>query len=126
MVIAEEGQRLTRFVADLLDFSGLRGGALTVRPEVNAVEDLLGAAIQQVSGAFDGRELKANIDTGEPILLARFDFVHALRILVNRELERIDPHAVDRPLIVPPALASHREGARRDEGHARELEPAHS
>jgi two-component system sensor histidine kinase KdpD len=83
LVIAQEADRLGRFVGDLLDFSELRAGASHIRPELNAVEDLLGAAIQRVSGALAGHELRAQIDPGDPILLGRFDFVHTLRIIVN-------------------------------------------
>jgi signal transduction histidine kinase len=36
-----------------------------------------------VSGAFAGRELRTSIAWSEPVLVGRFDFVHALRILVN-------------------------------------------
>jgi K+-sensing histidine kinase KdpD len=37
-------------VADLLDLSRLNAGSFSVVPEVNAVEDLFGAALQRVSG----------------------------------------------------------------------------
>jgi two-component system sensor histidine kinase KdpD len=82
-VIAEESARLTRFVGDLLDFSSLQAGALRVHPEINAVEDLVGAAIQQVTPAFAGRDIKASLDTAEPVLVASFDFVPTLHIVVN-------------------------------------------
>lgn len=81
--IEEEADRLNQFVADLLDLSRLAGGALVVRPEVNAVDDLVGAALQRLSGSLDGRTIDVSLDPAEPVLLGRFDFVHALRILVN-------------------------------------------
>lgn len=83
LVIAQEADRLGRFAGDLLDLSRLESGALALRPEVNAAEDVLGAAIQRVSGAVGGREVRASIDTSAPLLLARLDFVATLRILVN-------------------------------------------
>jgi two-component system sensor histidine kinase KdpD len=83
VTIEEESNRLNRFVADLLDLSRIAGGALVVAPEVNAVEDLLGAALQRVSGALNGRTLDVALGAGEPMLVGRFDFVHSLRILVN-------------------------------------------
>lgn len=82
-VIEEEADRLNRFVADLLDLSRLAGGALTVTPEVNAAEDLVGAALQRITGAALGRQISVHLDPGEPLILGRFDFVHSLRILVN-------------------------------------------
>jgi two-component system, OmpR family, sensor histidine kinase KdpD len=81
--IEQQADRLNRMVADLLDLSRLNAGELPVRAEVNAAEDLVGAAIQQVSAAFAGRELRTSIAWTEPVLVGRFDFVHALRILVN-------------------------------------------
>ena len=81
--IEEEADRLNRFVADLLDLSRLNGGAFTVTPELNAVEDLFGAALQRASGLLREHEVKVALDTAEPLLLGRFDFVHSLRIVVN-------------------------------------------
>lgn len=83
VTIEEEADRLNRFVADLLDLSRIAGGALVVAAEVNAVEDLLGAALQRVSGALNGRTLDVSLGAGEPMLVGRFDFAHSLRILVN-------------------------------------------
>jgi len=81
--IEEEADRLNRFVADLLDLSRLNAGSFDVTPEVNAVEDLVGAAIQRASGMLRGHELRVTLDTAEPLLVGRFDFVHSLRVVVN-------------------------------------------
>ncbi|HYD51900.1 MAG TPA: ATP-binding protein, partial [Gemmatimonadaceae bacterium] len=81
--IEEEADRLNRFVADLLDLSRLTGGALRVAPEINAVDDLLGAALQRVAGVLGPREVRVRMPRGEPLLVGRFDFVHTLRILAN-------------------------------------------
>jgi len=83
VTIEEEADRLNRFVADLLDLSRLAGGALVVTPELNAAEDLVGAALQRVSGAAGGRAIDVSLDPAEPLLVGRFDFVHSLRVLVN-------------------------------------------
>jgi two-component system sensor histidine kinase KdpD len=83
LTIHEEANRLNRLVADLLDLSRLAGGALTVSTEIEAADDLVGAALQRVSGALNGHEINVNLDPADPLLLGRFDFVHSLRILVN-------------------------------------------
>ena len=83
VIIEEEADRLNRFVANLLDLSSITGGALSLSPEVIPADDLLGAAIQRVSGALNGRTVDASIAPGDPVILGRFDFVHSLRILGN-------------------------------------------
>ncbi len=82
-IIEQQADRLNHMVADLLDLSRLNAGGLPMEPEINAAEDLVGAALQQVSGALHGRELRTTLAWSEPVALGRFDFVHSLRILVN-------------------------------------------
>ncbi len=82
-IIELQAERLSRFVADLLDLSRLKGNAFTVTPELNTAEDLIGAATRQVSGLLNGRNIVPQINTEEPVLLGRFDFVQSLRILNN-------------------------------------------
>ena len=83
IIIEEEADRLNRFVVNLLDLSRITGGALSISLEVTPAEDLLGAALQRVSGALNGRTIDASVAPGDPILLGRFDFVHSLRVLGN-------------------------------------------
>ncbi|HVH39970.1 MAG TPA: ATP-binding protein [Gemmatimonadaceae bacterium] len=82
-IIAEEVDRLNRFVRDLLDLSRLKAGSLRPVPAINAAEDLMGAALQRITGIATGREVRASLDTEHPVLLGRFDFSQALRIVVN-------------------------------------------
>ncbi|MET0399053.1 MAG: ATP-binding protein [Longimicrobiaceae bacterium] len=109
--IEEEADRLNRFVADLLDLSRLNAGELRLQPELTAAEDLLGAALQRISGSLAGREVRASLGPGGPggpLLLGRFDFVHSLRVLVNL-LENAHKYA---PPGTPVDLAAHRDGDR--------------
>ena len=80
--IEDEADRLNRLVADLLDLSRLQAGGVPVHLEFTAVDDLVGALLQRVSGALQGQELKVSVE-GDDILVGRFDLVHSLRILVN-------------------------------------------
>ena len=82
-VIEQQADRLNAMVEDLLDLSRLNAGGIAMRPEINTAEDLVGAAIQQVAGALDGRPVRTALDLSEPVPVGRFDFVHSLRILVN-------------------------------------------
>lgn len=83
ITIEEEADRLNRLVADLLDLSRIQGGALPLSIALNAVDDLAGALVQRVSGITGERTLNVSLEQGGTLLVGRFDFVHALRILVN-------------------------------------------
>ncbi len=82
-VIETEADRLNAFVGDLLDLSRIQGGVLPVQAELIAAEDLLGVAIRQVSASFGERELRTHLAGDASLLVGRFDFLHALRVLVN-------------------------------------------
>ena len=81
--IVEQADRLARLVGDLLDVSRLRAGAPPLVPELNTVEDLIGAALRRAEGIRNGRTIEAVIDYDSPALVGRFDFVHTLRIVGN-------------------------------------------
>jgi two-component system, OmpR family, sensor histidine kinase KdpD len=82
-VIEEQVDRLSRFVADILDLSRLKGGVFPVTLEPNTAEDLVGAVMRQVQPLLAGRELATSVDMSRPALVGRFDFVQTLRILGN-------------------------------------------
>ena len=81
--IEEQVDRLTRMVADLLDLSRLRAGKWAFIPELNAAEDVVGAAMRQVSALEHSGRIVATLDESAPALYGTFDFVQTLRILVN-------------------------------------------
>jgi len=83
LAIDEQADRLGRLVANLLDLSRLKGGALPVNLELNTAEDLVGAAIRQMAGLLQDRTVDTRVDFTEPALVGRFDFVQSLRILTN-------------------------------------------
>jgi two-component system sensor histidine kinase KdpD len=82
IVIVEEADRLNRFVTDLLDLSRLNSGGIPLQLEVNTVDELVAAAVQQTAGILGDHELRARLPAGD-ILVGRFDSVHALRSLTN-------------------------------------------
>jgi two-component system sensor histidine kinase KdpD len=106
LVIEEEVERLNRFVADLLDMSRLTAGAVPLAIAINAAEDLIGAALQRVDGMSRGRTIRAALQPSDALLVGRFDFVHALRIVVNL-LENALKYA---PPDAPIDLAASRDG----------------
>jgi two-component system sensor histidine kinase KdpD len=99
-VIEQQSDRLNHMVADLLDLSRLNAGGVPVHTEINAVEDLVGAAIQQVAGALGGRQLRTALALREPMPVGRFDFVHSLRILVNLIENALKYSPADTPIDV--------------------------
>jgi two-component system, OmpR family, sensor histidine kinase KdpD len=110
-LIEEEADRLNRMVADLLDLSRLNAGAMPLRPEINAAEDLIGAALRQVAGAVDTGRIHvirpdASLGSGDGVVLGRFDFVQSLRALVNL-IENADKYS---PAGAPIELRVERSG----------------
>lgn len=82
-IIEEEAERLNRFVTDLLDLSRIRAGAVPVEPALNAAEDLIGVALERVRALPGASEIVVCLPPGSEIPVGRFDFVQALRALVN-------------------------------------------
>lgn len=118
LTIEEEADRLHALVADLLDLSRLSSGAAQLAVEPNEAEDLLGAALQRVSGQSNGREIRVQLDEKHPLLFGRFDFAQTLRILVNL----LDNALKYSPLDQPVDIAVCRDGsllcfAIADRGH---------
>jgi two-component system, OmpR family, sensor histidine kinase KdpD len=106
LAIEEQADRLGHLVADLLDLSRLKGGAMPVHLELNTAEDLVGAAMRQMAGVLKDRPVETKVDFTEPALAGRFDFVQSLRILGNLlgNAVRYTPPAS------PVELSVHREG----------------
>jgi K+-sensing histidine kinase KdpD len=109
--IEEEADRLNRLVADLLDLSRLSAGALPLRIELDAVDDLIATALDRIRGTLGMREVivsRHGHDAAEPILFARFDLAQSQRALVNL-LENASKYS---PPAEPIELWVERSGAR--------------
>ncbi len=93
-LIEEEAGRLNRMVGDLLDLSRVQSGTSLTAVELNAVDDLVGAALQRVAGATSGRDVRVTLEDGGTLLLGTFDLAASVRILVNL-IENAAKHAPD-------------------------------
>lgn len=82
-IIEEQADRLNRVVADLLDLSRLSAGAMPLHVELNAVDDLLSAALQDTEARLAGRTLLTELPTDGALLTGRFDLSLSIRVLVN-------------------------------------------
>lgn len=103
--IEQHVDRLSRLVAELLDLSRLRARSFPLAPELNAAEDVIGAAVRQCASLVEGKSLAAPLDPEAPPLYATFDYVQTLRILVN---------LIENALRYTPAGGSVEVTARRD------------
>jgi len=99
-VIEEEAERLNQMVSDLLDLSRIRIGALPVTPELNAGEDLLGAALAQLRGVGGEERIRVRLPPDGSVPLGRFDFVQALRALSNLLENALRHSPPDKPVEV--------------------------
>lgn len=106
LTIEEESDRLHALVADVLDLSRLSSGAAQLIIEPNEAEDLVGAALQRVSGTSSGRQIRVRLDESHPLLFGRFDFAQTLRVVVNL----LDNALKYSPPAAPVDLAVRREG----------------
>jgi two-component system sensor histidine kinase KdpD len=82
-IIEEEADRLNAMVSDLLELSQLNAGVLRLAEEVNAVDDVVGAALEQVESAHGTGRIAARIANDGAILAGLFDFTHTMRALTN-------------------------------------------
>jgi two-component system sensor histidine kinase KdpD len=82
-IIVEEVDRLNRVVTDVLDLSRIRAGALPLDPQVIAAEDLVGAALQRMSGVPGSERIVVRLPKDGTLPAGRMDFVQTLRILCN-------------------------------------------
>jgi K+-sensing histidine kinase KdpD len=105
-IIVAQTERLSKMVAHLLDMSRLNAGEFPVTIELNTAEDLVGAAVLEMTGANGADRIRVEIDYTAPVLVGMFDFVESLRILVNL----LDNALVYSPPTAPVDLSATRVG----------------
>jgi two-component system sensor histidine kinase KdpD len=77
----EEAERLNRLVGNLLDMTRLEAGALALHVQPCDVQDVIGAALNQMGNRVQGRAVQVNVPAGLP--LVQLDFVPVVQVLVN-------------------------------------------
>ncbi len=94
-VISGETRRLSRLVENLLDLSKLQAGAAEPRREWTSVEEVLGAALEEVDG--NPQDFQVTVDRDLP--LVRADSTQLERAFVN-VLENARAHCGEHPVSV--------------------------
>jgi two-component system sensor histidine kinase KdpD len=83
LLIEEEADRLNAQVSDLLVLSQINAGVLPVAVKTNAVDDVVGAALDRVESAHGAGRIDVRIANDTAILVGEFDFMHTMRSLTN-------------------------------------------
>ncbi len=78
---SEEADRLNRLVGNLLDMTRLESGAMHIKKEACDIQDLVGSALEDLSGRLGDRPVQVAIPPELP--LVPLDFVLIGRVLVN-------------------------------------------
>ena len=101
--IRDEGERLNRYVQNLLDMTRISGGALVLKREWIDVRELVGGALRQVRHQVEGRTV--SIETPEGLPPANGDALLLEQALVNI-LDNACKYAADGSAIVVSAAVS--------------------
>lgn len=92
----EQATRLNRLVGNLLDMSRLEAGAVRVKPEPCDIQDVVGAALEQLGEAARCRPIRLRLPAHP--LLVNLDFVLVTQVLVNLVDNALKYSADDRPI----------------------------
>ncbi|HEU0156410.1 MAG TPA: sensor histidine kinase KdpD, partial [Stellaceae bacterium] len=79
--LQDEAERLTRFVANLLDMTRLESGAIELTLEPSDIGDIIGAALRRAGGVLAQHRVDVEIEPGLPML--RLDPVLFEQVLFN-------------------------------------------
>ncbi|MDB4888315.1 MAG: ATP-binding region ATPase domain protein [Gemmatimonadetes bacterium] len=82
-IIEEEADRLNAQVGDLLELSQINAGVLPLTVTTNAVDDVVGAALDRVESVHGAGRIDVRIANDDAILVGDFDFMHTMRALTN-------------------------------------------
>jgi two-component system sensor histidine kinase KdpD len=102
--ILEEGERLNRFIANLLDMTRLESGAVAPRLELTDIGDVAGSALSRAGRVTAGHKLDVAIEPGLP--LVRLDPVLFEQVLFNL-LDNAGKYAAPQTTI---SVAARRDG----------------
>lgn len=77
----EEAERLNCLITNLLDMSRIEAGAVRLSRQPSDISDLIGVAVQQLTGRLSRQRIKMNITPGLPFVFVDFGLI--VQTLVN-------------------------------------------
>jgi two-component system sensor histidine kinase KdpD len=80
-VAREEAERLNHLITNLLDVSRIEAGAIRISRQPSDVQDLIGAALEQMGGRAHTRPINIDIPTELPLVSVDFGLI--VQTLVN-------------------------------------------
>jgi two-component system sensor histidine kinase KdpD len=66
--IVEEGERLNRFIANLLDMTRLESGAVTLKPSLQDVGEIVGGALRRTSKMLEHHRVELGLEADLPMV----------------------------------------------------------
>lgn len=100
-----QAERLSRLLQNLLDLSRIEAGAVRVHAEHVDLQDVVGAAIEQLGTAAASRQILVNIASDVPFIVV--DFVLMVQVLVNLLDNALKYSADDTPVSVTGRMLDH-------------------
>jgi two-component system sensor histidine kinase KdpD len=79
--IQEEAERLSRFVANLLDMTKIESGAIELDRQLVDIDEAVGAALQRVAGMIASHRIEVDLEASLPML--NIDVMLFEQVLVN-------------------------------------------
>jgi two-component system sensor histidine kinase KdpD len=94
--VRDEADRLTRLVQNLLEMTRLESGALELRREWQALEEVIGTALRRLGRRLEGRRVTTDLPPGLP--LVHVDGVLIEQVLINLLDNALKHTAADVPI----------------------------
>jgi two-component system sensor histidine kinase KdpD len=101
----EEAERLNRLVGNLLDITRLEGGVMQLHREACDMQELIGAALEQIGTPLKNRQVKVEISAKLPLI--PLDFVLFSRVLVNVIDNALKYSPPEKPIEIRTRIANH-------------------